>query len=142
MDSNARILDLVTKNQDGYKLTGRVSKEKFAQLCVVLGKHGYRYAGEGIFKQEISGENVYQDPKWWKQNVQIGDWVKLRVDFFSGFLISEVLQVDNHGIGINGAIEPELTITYRQIREVLEIRKPAEVSNEPLWKIPERPRRP
>ncbi len=141
MDSNARILDLVTKNQDGYKLTGRISKEKFAQLCAVLGKHGYRYAGDGIFKEEISGVNVYQDPKWWKQNVQIGDWVKVKVLAFPGDYIHEVLHLDKNGFAVTANIEPELLILYKEVEKVFEVRSSAQEFIGPLRKIPERPRR-
>lgn len=138
---NSRLLDLVTKTQDGYTLDNRISKEKFAELCAVLGKHGYRYAGKGVFK-EVSDANVYQDPKWWKQNVQKGDWVKLTVDFFPIPVIREVLQIDDNKIIVPGQVGPDRTIVYERIREVLEVRRAAENVRGPMRKTPVRPRRP
>lgn len=140
--SSSRLLDLVAKKQDSYILNDRVSKEKFAELCMVLGKHGYRYAGKGVFKEVGSESNVFQDPKWWKQNVQKGDWVKLTVDFFPIPVIREVLQIDDNKIIVPGQVGPDRTIVYERIREVLEVRRAAENVRGPMRKTPVRPRRP
>ncbi|MHB8395727.1 MAG: hypothetical protein ACYC9S_08955 [Leptospirales bacterium] len=142
--SSSRLLDLVAKKQDSYILNDRVSKEKFAELCAVLGKHGYRYAGKGVFKEESSKTGTFQDPKWWQQHVKSGDWVKLTIDFFPRTFLSEVLRIEDDRITIIGEIqlEPMLTIFYGHIREVLEVRRAAENALGPLRKIPTRPRRP
>ena len=50
--SSPGLLDLVTKYQDGYRLVHQIPKAKFAELCSVLGKHGCRYSGMGIFRKE------------------------------------------------------------------------------------------
>lgn len=140
---NSRLLDLVTKTQDGYTLDNRISKEKFVELCAVLGKHGYRYAGKGMFKEVGSEVNIFQDPKWWKQHVKSGDWIRLKVDFFPISSIREVLRIEDDKIVISALVESDLTIFYGEIKEVLEIRRAADrMQQGPLRKLPTRPRRP
>ena len=44
------LLDFVSKSGDGYMLVRKLPRKTFAQLCRVMGQHGYRYAGRGLFR--------------------------------------------------------------------------------------------
>ena len=55
------LLDFVAKCPDGYMLSRKLPRKTFAQLCKVMGQHGYRYAGKGIFKTARNKTNEKEE---------------------------------------------------------------------------------
>jgi hypothetical protein len=55
------LLDFVSKSGDGYMLVRKLPRKTFAQLCRVMGRHGYRYAGKGIFKTARNKTNEKEE---------------------------------------------------------------------------------
>lgn len=42
-------------------LVRKLPRKTFAQLCRVMGRHGYRYAGKGIFKTARNKTNEKEE---------------------------------------------------------------------------------